>query len=102
MMAECSVTDEQLEAETVINTPRGVLEWPYLRFVEKHPARLDIPSWIIRGDQDEVVPLDALSRFVGAPGVETVNVVNNTISPLVGVWRATQARVRSAILESGK
>ena len=43
MMAEYSVTDEQLEAETEINTPRGVLEWPYLRFVEKHPARLDIP-----------------------------------------------------------
>ena len=74
MMAEYSVTDEQLEAEPEINTPRGVLEWPYLRFVEKHPARLDIPSWIIRGDQDEVVPLDALSRFVGASGVELVQI----------------------------
>lgn len=74
MMAEYSVTNEQLEAETEINTPRGVLEWPYLRFVEKHPARLDIPSWIIRGDQDEVVPLGTLSRFVGAPGVELVQI----------------------------
>ena len=74
IMAEYSVTDEQLEAETEINTPRGVLEWPYLRFVEKHPARLDIPSWIIRGDQDEMVPLGTLSRFVGAPGVELVQI----------------------------
>ena len=74
VMAEYSVTDEQLEAETVIDTPRAVLEWPYLRFVEEHPARLDIPSWTIRGDQDEVVPLDALSRFVSAPGVELVQI----------------------------
>ena len=74
MMAEYSVTDEQLEAEPEINTPRGVLESPYLRFVEKHSARLDIPIWIIRGDQDEMVPLGILSRFVGAPGVELVQV----------------------------
>ena len=74
MMAEYSVTDEQLEAQTVIDTPRGVLDWPYLRFVEEHPAKLDTPIWIIRGDQDEVVPLGALSRFVGAPGVELVQV----------------------------
>ena len=74
MMAEYSVTDEQLEAQTVIHTRRGVLDWPYLRFVEEHPAKLDTPSWMIRGDQDEVVPLDTLSRFVGAPGVELVQV----------------------------
>lgn len=74
VMAEYSVTDEQLEAETVINTPRAVLEWPYLRFVEEHPAKLDIPSWTIRGDQDEMVPLDSLSRFVNAPGVELVQI----------------------------
>ncbi len=74
VMAEYSVTDEQLEAETVIDTPRAVLEWPYLRFVEDHPARLGIPSWIIRGDQDGMVPLDALSRFVSAPGVELVQI----------------------------
>ena len=99
MMAECSVTDEQLEAETVINTPRGVLEWPYLRFVEKHPARLDIPSWIIRGDQDEVVPLDALSRFVGAPGVELVRsrVVSTSLaSPriLTQWWHGSRNAIR--------
>ena len=29
---------------------------------------------MIRGDQDEVVPLGALSRFVGAPVVELVQV----------------------------
>ena len=74
MMAEYSVTDEQLEAQTVIHTRRGVLDWPYLRFVEEHPVKLDTPSWMIRGDQDEVVPLDTLSRFVGAPGVELVQV----------------------------
>lgn len=74
VMTEYSVTDEQLEAETVIDTPRAMLEWPYLRFVEDHPARLDIPSWTIRGDRDEVVPLDALSQFVGAPGAELVQV----------------------------
>lgn len=74
VMAEYSVTYEQLEAETVIDTPRAVLEWPYLRFVEEHPARLDIPSWTIRGDQDEVVPLSALSRFVDAPEGELVQI----------------------------
>lgn len=74
IMAEYSVTDEQLEAQTVIDTPRGVLERSYLRFVEEHPARLNAPSWMIRGDQDEMVPLNALSRFVGAPGVELVQV----------------------------
>lgn len=74
VMAEYSVTYEQLEAETVIDTPRAVLEWPYLRFVEEHPARLDVPSWAIRGDQDEVVPFSALSRFVDAPGGELVQI----------------------------
>ena len=74
IMAEYSVSDEQLEAQTVIDTPRGVLERSYLRFVEEHPARLNAPSWMIRGDQDEMVPLNALSRFVGAPGVELVQV----------------------------
>lgn len=74
IMAEYSVTDEQLEAQTVIDTPRGVLERPYLRFVEEHPAQLNTPSWIIRGDQDDVVPLDTLSRFVSVPGVELVQI----------------------------
>ena len=74
MMAEYSVTDERLETETLIGAPRAVLEWPCLRFVEEHPARLDIPSWAIRGDQDEVIPFSTLSRFVDAPGVELVQV----------------------------
>lgn len=71
MMAEYSVTDERLETETVIGAPRAVLEWPCLRFVEEHPARLDIPSWAIRGDQDEVIPFSTLSRFVDAPGASS-------------------------------
>mgnify|MGYP000923525086 FL=1 len=71
MMAEYSVTDERLETETLIGAPRAVLEWPCLRFVEEHPARLDIPSWAIRGDQDEVIPFSTLSRFVDAPGASS-------------------------------
>lgn len=71
VMTEYSVTYEQLETETVIDTPRAVLEWSCLRFVEEHPARLDIPSWAIRGDQDEVVPFSTLSRFVDAPGASS-------------------------------
>lgn len=74
VMAEYSVTDEQLETATVIDTPRAVLEWPYLRFVVEHPARLEIPSWTIRGDQDEVVPLETLNRFVSAPDFELVQI----------------------------
>ena len=70
-MAEYSVTDERLETETLIGAPQAVLEWLCLRFVEEHPARLDIPSWAIRGDQDEVVPFSALSRFVDAPGASS-------------------------------
>ena len=56
MMAEYSVTDEQLEAETEINTPRGCSSGLTYVLSRSIPARLDIPSWIIRGDQDEVVP----------------------------------------------
>ncbi|EEZ77135.1 hypothetical protein HMPREF0972_02213 [Actinomyces sp. oral taxon 848 str. F0332] len=42
-MDEYSVTDEQLEAEAVIDTPRAVLEWPCLRkavtwFEKRYPT----------------------------------------------------------------
>lgn len=74
VMAEYLVTEEQLAAETVIDTPRAVLEWSYLRFVQEHPPRLDIPCWIIRGDQDEMVPLNAISRFLKTPGCELVQI----------------------------
>ena len=60
-----------------------MLEWPYLRFVEEHPAKPDIPSWIIRGDQDEMVPLDTLSSFIGAPGVEFEHVTATGGCPCV-------------------
>lgn len=43
VMDEYSVTDEQLEAEAVIDTPRAVLEWPCLRkavtwFEKRYPT----------------------------------------------------------------
>lgn len=42
-MDEYSVTDEQLEAEAVIDTPRAVLEWPCLHkavtwFEKRYPT----------------------------------------------------------------
>ena len=74
VMSACSVTDERLEAETVVDTPRASLSWPDLCFLMEHPVRLDMPSWTIRGDGDDVVPREALSRFLSAPGAELVEI----------------------------
>ena len=74
VMSTYSVTDERLEAKTVINTPRASLSWPDLCFLTEHPVRLDMPSWTIRGSRDDVVPMEALSRFLSAPGAELVEI----------------------------
>ncbi|RVU98731.1 alpha/beta hydrolase [Coriobacteriales bacterium OH1046] len=42
----------------------GMLSWEYLRFVREHPITWDIPTEILYGGGDGLVPRQTVDRFV--------------------------------------
>lgn len=65
MMQVSGVTAEQLEREKLIETEFGVtLSWAYLCYARRHPIeKWEVPTYILRAEQDEVVDADSVMRF---------------------------------------
>ena len=71
MTAWAGVTLDALEARREIETDFGeTLSWDYYRWVEEHPVRWTIPTRILCGSGDTLVPREEIEDFArqtGAP-----------------------------------
>ena len=64
MMRWANVTEEQLEAESVISTAFGEdLSWDYLCYVREHPVKWDAQTEILYGSRDNLTPFESVSAF---------------------------------------
>ena len=71
MMARANVTEEELRTRGEIKTASGeTLSWDWLCDVRNHPIRWTVPTRILYGERDFLMPLETMSRFaskIGAP-----------------------------------
>ena len=71
MMARANVTEEELRTRGEIPTASGeTLSWNWLCDVRGHPLRWTVPTRILYGERDFLMPLETMSRFaskIGAP-----------------------------------
>ena len=71
MMARANVTEEELRTRGEIKTASGeTLSWNWLCDVRGHPIRWTVPTRILYGERDFLMPLETMSRFaskIGAP-----------------------------------
>lgn len=65
MMDRAGVSEAELREKKEIRTDFGeMLSWEYLRFVREHPITWDIPTEILYGGDDDLVPRQTVDRFV--------------------------------------
>ena len=69
MMGWARVTEEELEARSVIPTDFGeALSWEYLCRVRAHPVRWEAPTEILYGRNDNLTTYETVSAFAEAHG----------------------------------
>ena len=59
MMAEANVSENKLKEKGEI----GDLSWEYLSYVREHPIVWDVPTHIIYGENDALVPYETVKTF---------------------------------------
>ncbi len=75
MMAREGITEEELARRGVIVTGTGdELSAGYLSWVRSHPVKWTVPTAILYGGKDELVPREAITAFAGRHGA-TVTVM---------------------------
>ena len=69
MMRQAGVTEETLRKRGVIPTASGeALSWEYLQYVRSHPVRWNVPTDILYGSGDALIPYEAVTAFARANG----------------------------------
>lgn len=64
MMLWAGVTEEELEKRKEIPTNFGeTLSWEYLSYVRNHPIKLNVPTAILYGENDNLTSLETISAF---------------------------------------
>ena len=64
MMASAGVSEKELKEKGVIPTTFGVdLFWEYLCYVREHPVHWDVPTEILYGSADALVPRETVETF---------------------------------------
>ena len=64
MMKFAGVTEAELEAKKVISTSSGPdLSWEYLTYVRKHPLEWNVPTRILYGENDNLMPFEVIKNF---------------------------------------
>ncbi|MBQ6367823.1 MAG: alpha/beta hydrolase [Erysipelotrichaceae bacterium] len=64
MMASAGVSEKELKEKGVIPTTFGVdLFWEYLCYVREHPVHWDVPTEILYGSVDALVPRETVETF---------------------------------------
>lgn len=72
MMKWFSVSEEELQAKGVIDTPMGEkLDWNYYRYVVEHPvANWQSPTMILYGNADNLMSPETMQAFAEKHGAE--------------------------------
>lgn len=71
MMALENVSEKELKDKGVIKASSGEeLSWEYLSYVRDHPVRWAVPTRILYGRRDSLIPYDTVAAFSGAHGAE--------------------------------
>ncbi len=69
MMSCSGVTEEELEEKgTVPGTAGEDLSWEYLSWIRRHPVHWTVPTDILYGGEDALVPRDTISVFAEEHG----------------------------------
>ena len=69
MMQWADVREEDLRERGEIATGSGeALSWEYLSYVRAHPVRWDVPTKILYGGRDELVPREEIRAFAERSG----------------------------------
>lgn len=69
MMERAGVTEERLKAEKLIPVDGGpALSWEYLSQVRAKPVVWNVPTRILCGENDGLIPLDQVKRFAESCG----------------------------------
>ncbi|MBQ7625009.1 MAG: alpha/beta hydrolase [Clostridia bacterium] len=64
MMNAAGVTEKELREKGKIQTASGEeLSWEYLRFVRENPIKWDVPTHILYGENDALVPFETVKAF---------------------------------------
>ena len=64
MLTWTNVTEEELKTRGVIPTSFGEdLSWEYLRYVQTHPLRWEVPTEILYGGNDELTSYETIRTF---------------------------------------
>ena len=64
MIQWANVTEEELRSKGVISTGFGEdLSWDYLCYVRSHPARWDVPTQILYGENDNLTSYETIRVF---------------------------------------
>ena len=69
MMAQANVSEAALRESGEIGTASGTLSWEYLVYAREHPPRWTVPTRILYGGRDALIPrteIDAFARQSGA------------------------------------
>ena len=65
------MSEKELEDRRVIKTSYGEdLSWEYLRYVRDHPVRWTVPTRILYGRHDKLIPYNTITAFSDAHGAE--------------------------------
>ncbi len=59
MMAQANIAEDELEEKG----ETGGLSWEYLYYVREHPVKWDVPTYIIYGENDVLVPYETVKKF---------------------------------------
>ena len=69
MMRLAGVSERELFERQTVETAFGeTLSWEYLRFVRENPVRWRVPTHILCGGADALVPFDSVSAFASGIG----------------------------------
>ena len=64
MMKFAGVSESELEAKKEIDTSFGEkLSWEYLCYVRNNPINWTVPTWILYGEHDAIIPFEAVKDF---------------------------------------
>ena len=64
MIQQAGVTEERLRTEQEIQTESGImLSWEYLCYARQHPSAWDVPTAILYGEHDALIPQECISAF---------------------------------------
>ena len=66
LMTWSGVSESELADKKIIQTPNWdePLDWEYLEYVRKHPISWHVPTDVLYGEKDVLIPFETISAFV--------------------------------------